>query len=271
MKHTNKIVTMMAMLCCYSQFSYAIPLGDNCENPDDIRVYAHCTSLNLPNYTNRFIREKKNVGASVMTFDVCMDNTFYLDDDIGKENSVKPGTYSREYSQCSSIDCTESKSLGTDTFTVNPDHSVTPYHFSVTPDLSYGSQCSYNPPPYTIMPEQNCQNSVYCASPVLPARTNRYIKIEENGNFAVTVCISNTMKLANKNPKDFIPGNHTVNFYQCDNVDCKQPKLVGQDAIKIDDNGNLNHSTYSFNMDPSYGETCTPIDPSAFHHAQLRR
>ncbi len=263
MNRKLNIITIALLISGYSHLSLA-SYGDNCENSSDRQMYLHCVSLNMPHNTHRIIQETIDSGSRMIA--VCADDYYYMSQTFGAEDEPKPGTYKHPFYQCNDINCQENKLIGVDTYTVNPDKTVNPYHYSVTPDMNYGNECRdllEGSDPFITVLGFSCNNSAYCITPTVPDNTNRYIKITNNESISMTLCANKTTRFGYSPPKDKLdPGNYNIYIYQCDNFDCKQQRLVGQDAIKLDNDGKPNHPSYSFAIDPGFGESCTPTDVS---------
>lgn len=247
MKLTRILISSL-FLCAISSLAFA---SDICEDHKDTENYAHCSYVNLPNSINKFIQVTLTNGPYKFGFGGCVSNEVELNP--SEKGEIEPGVYKDIYTQCNNIECNIQKSLGTDNYTVNEDGSATPYKYAVNPDVNFGDNCNGEMSYLTLKP--SCANADYCAS-ATNASVNKVIKVIDH-NSSFIYCASNTHITAS-NEEYHANETYSLKIFQCDDFQCANGKEIGKDLIKTNAKGEVDHASYSFTVDPSFGESCTP-------------
>jgi hypothetical protein len=278
------LVSCISLLSASPTFASAdsYSCADGPVDPYDKDYVAHCVGFILPSLPNdacKMVRIDEPFGASELAFGFCvskwsgLDITKYM---IGLPGFT-PGKYSTNYSQCLDRECTSSVLAGTDNYTINTDNTITPFAYMVKLNENYGKTYSiddfaFNDLSMSVSNTDSCQSTFdsnnqlkYCASFTNPTNISKFIKLADDSGFGIVCMNSNTHFGYESNYDASYPdwpvesGSQHLKVYQCDNFQCNNPKLLGDDTVVLSDNNTVDHPTKAFAMDPNYGANCSPV------------
>jgi hypothetical protein len=254
----------------------------------DKKYDAHCARFDgkgLKFNMCKPVRVDKTLNDGRIASIECMsdeDSVSIEKESIGKgKQQIQPGTTLTDtYSQCSNLDCSESKVIGIDSYTINADKTSTPFETKIPIDVAYGE--TYDRSGYFddvsliggLSTDDSCTafddpaktKFLYCAGLNSQNKTNKYVKITETvANTKMTrsviMCASPQTHFGYMFDVDHESkfGAKSFTVSQCDDFACKNPKLIGKDTVTLLPNKTVDHTSNSFTIDPTFGEDCSPL------------
>lgn len=225
---------------------------------------AYCSYISAPEGTKRFLEIIYNNKVAITS---CADNgtlPFSFNKEmIGKNNLVQIGSYAVTFTQCNDIACDKKQIIGTSSFVIAPDKTVTPNKFEVKLDPAFGENCNpaeINPDNMAfIVSKTDCARAPYCINLSMTNKTSRIIKIVSDQQTATTYCLSNKQGVAIG--PDVTAGQHTLNIYQCDNVACDTQVPLGNFVLNITPDKKFDHSKDTITTDDKIGKDCDIKSP----------
>lgn len=243
-----------------SYYNHCLAREGDCVYALGNKLNAHCVYITAPERTSRYLEVRYNHQMAITS---CVDNTIlpftFSKEMIGEDGLVEIGTNTAEFYQCVEASCANKKFIGIDKFTVNRDKTVNPDRFNVMIDNSFGKNCKNisreSNDMVTVVVEKHCVDFPYCVTVKAPNGVNKFVKAVSNNNSAITYCTSNKNIFALGSYTS--PGQHTIDFYQCDSLSCDKQKLLAKEKIIISPPHQFDHGRAMITIDPSFGANCT--------------
>lgn len=230
----------------------------NC-NAEDMKHFAYCTYITGPANTNKFV---KTLTAN-FSGTSCMNTTnapLSITKNSIERGSTPPGKHTFSFSQCDSIFCDNEVPLAEDTLTVLPNKTVDHSQFSFALNPLFGENCNrysfYEQGFMSGVPKAICEKFAYCAKMKGPESVKKFVKVIQDKGISFTYCVNSAFAYAYDTYKPAKSVSHTLHFFQCDTVACKNQKLLGTDTFVFSSDGKIDHNEFTFSLDPNFGTSC---------------